>query len=591
MLLYAMFRLKGNTFCLDDGNSRLVMDALREADEQGVKVLIKAHYPELPPPVEVSLTVIAPDWPGLVEAISWNIHSLGFNISEIHAFVAENHRGVVHLSIKTKDESEIEKLKNGISKVKRTLELSALGDPSIRRLVEYSISKIKRLNELFDALNKVVQNQDEYKEIVAPEGELEKFLVSRTDAYLNDKTPIDLARQIYTNYKFIKELRKTGKRVLVSVTNEKTGDHEQTCITVAGFEEDITLDKVLNELRQYTLNYKVKYSKQFVTEDGITVVRVEVTMADGRTPFPKDELALLQVRLKNRLSKRPPFVTPVTPNYVELIMRLVMPRLQEEARKSKMPQFYLIPENISPDFIDFVMVLAIPKKGEKLLSDKLQNAIGNIKGITITSFRPYILKDIECYVFWLRATPGQFKEDEEIYRSVRNAVEQLVGPVRDFDEGMRTRARRNLKQVIDILKESNIDESFVRQYFYNMSDFARVAYSPEEIAQEILLAYKLLSQFPHKQKAIEKIENKNWIKIGFVLPEGSPKVEKFIGYLSQQSALNPTWTHFEDYGAALVVIHITLQGKAREEKLKIANELFEKIKQEIENPDDPPENS
>ncbi len=516
-------------------------------------VRIAPIYPKLDElPAEVTLVVVTPDWAGLVEAVAGLIHAKGHNILYLNAFVKELNYGVVVLRIQAKSSEHLQIIKRDIEDVMSALERIASGGGSVKRVLQIGFFRITTMLKISEELKKIVESEEEYREITQPGGELEKFILSRTDAYIRDRDPNLLARQVYQNFKFIKALREKGHGLFVDIHNEKTAQGEQTCITVAGFERNISMDDVLDEIREYFPKFKIKYDKQFVTADGIIVIRIEITDEHGH-PLGEQEIELLQNRLTDWLSKRKRQRFKIT-NLIELVGRILIPDLLKEAKDSGMAQFYMIPEDVTKDYADFMVVLVAPTNDVDALFHSITERLGRTEGISIRSYRtPKQSNGFGIFIIDIRAMAGSFHSEEEIYERVKQAVSDVVGQLHDFDEGMRQMERERLEQVIKILEDHRVDLSFVREFFYSVNGFERISTPPQALANKILFAYRLLREFFRNGRAFDVIKEKRAVIIGFAVPVGDKRIEKIMELLNEFS---PSLVRIDDFGTSLVVVEI-----------------------------------
>ncbi|MGB9590251.1 MAG: hypothetical protein ACPL68_05130, partial [Candidatus Hydrothermia bacterium] len=102
---------------------------------------------------------------------------------------------------------------------------------------------------------------------------------------------------------------------------------------------------------------KRRYDKEFVTEDGVSVVRVEITDADYSPVSAEDCLALenfLRTRLEESRAKRRDLRLK---SGAELTGRILVPRLIEETEITKRPQLLILPEGMEEGVAQFRMIL------------------------------------------------------------------------------------------------------------------------------------------------------------------------------------------------------------------------------------------
>ncbi len=550
-----------------------VVDRLVEDVKKTGDVKIASIYPnEEDLPAEVSLTVVAPDWAGLVEAVAGLIHAKGYNIKYLNAFVKDKHYGVVHLRVTADSRERLHHIRKSINDIMEALEHVASGSGSVKRVLQIGFFRMTSMLRISEELRKIVHSDEEFHEITKPEGELEKFILSRTDAYIRDRSPELIARQVYQNFKFIRTLRRRGRGLFVDIHNEETVHGVQTCITVAGFERHISMDDVLDEIREYIPMFKIKYDKQFVTADGIIVIRVEITDRNDN-PLSDAKIELLKNRLEDWLSKRKRQRFVIS-NVIELVGRVLVPRLLQEAQVTGVPQFYMLPEDISNDYADFMIVLLIPSPNKEKTVEifrKISEEIARIEGIVLRSYREPSQRDgFGILFFWLRALASSFKSEEDIYASVRAAVEKIVGSVHDFDEGMRKMERKRLDEVLNILQQYKIDTAFIRGFFYSLNGFERISTSAEDLARKILFAYRLLREFFRNGHAFDTMEGRSSVTVGVALPVGDERIEKIMEILASKSK---SLVRLDDFGSTLIVAELKKPKRETHEIDEIVNKI------------------
>ncbi len=562
---------------MSDREVEIVKSLIDEVKQSGGVKIAPIFPDERSLPAEVGLTVVAPDWAGLVEAVAGLIHSKGYNIMYLNAFVKEQHYGVVHLRIRAESPEKLKTIKKDIEDVMFALERVASGSSSVKRVLQIGFFRMTSMLQISEALKKIVESEEDYVEITKPGGELEKFILSRTDAYIRDRKPEDLAMQVYQNFRFIRKLRSQGHGLEVDIRNEKTAQGEQTCITVAGFERNISMDDVLDEIREYIPMFKIKYDKQFVTADGIIVIRVEITDRNDN-PLGQDEIELLKNRLRDWLSKRRRQRFVIS-NLIELVGRVLVPTLLEETRRSGMAQFYMLPEDIAKDYADFMIVLVAPVQDvaeARTMYQKLIEKINTIKGISLRSNKePKLSNGFAIMFHWIRALTAEFKSEEEIYIRVKEAVSEIIGEFHDFDEGMRKMERKKLDEVVSELQQRRVDMAFVREFFYSMNGFERISRPARDIARMIYFGYKLLRDFFRESIAFQVVKPQNGgstIMAGIALPVGDKRAEKFMELMGQESK---SLVRIDDFGSTLIVAEFKADRSKPDQKAEIEEKIKE----------------
>lgn len=563
------------SFFSDDewGDILELLQDVQAKKEVGVRYRIKRKDSML----SVHVYVVAPDWAGLVDSVAGILHVKGYNLKTLVGFVNEYNRyGVVYarIDIETPHIDE-EEVKRKFESILPLLKVVAKGGTSIERLLYISAFKLEVYEKIARELSKIATHE-ELKDILREDGELERFVVSRSEAYLREREPKDLAEQVLTNFRFQRELRKMRRGVLVKVGNLKTTREELTCISVAGFDREISLDDVLESMRGFIPDFQRKYDKQFVTDDGIAVIRVEFTDKDGN-PLDEDELNLLAQHVKNQLSRIRRREYMELKAGTELIGRVLIPRLIEEAEKSGRPQVYLLPGKVTKELAEFKLAVVAPITDELGgIKQKIIDTLSKVDGIYVTSAKATSqVRGLEIDLFNVKAETGRFDKEEEIYDAIRDSLDSVLGKYRDFDEGMRRLDRRKLEEVLSRLKDRGIDPRFIRHYFYEMDDFYRISTSPQELADEIAFAYTLLKNYlvSSQELVVDGVAHDAVIHIGVAGPRELIDLHKIFSTLVE---FDPLITRVEEYGAVVVVFDVR-----KRERMPSLKEMIDKVKKAV----------
>ena len=558
-----------------------LVEKRRKSKEVQVEVCLESDSV----PTYLSIVIVGRDWPGLVNTISGELHEKSLNICFVlGARSRESDLAIVLLKSLIEDPKVLKEIKEELDDLKHTLKMIAAGGKSIQRLVHIGSKKISVYINVFRELEKRA-TPEEFKEIVKEDGELEKFILSRSEAYLTERSPEILADIILNNYRMIQELRHRSHGVIVRAWNFKTTREHLTAVTVAGFEKDLSLDDVLERIRSFYPNFIRKFDKQFTTPDGITIIHLEITDEHER-PFPPEKLRLMVESLKSDLSK------PRQKAYLgvifggEIFGRIVIPQLAMEYAKSEIPQLYIIPTETNPTEITYRIILIGPLKdgtpADKITS-KIISSIEGTQGLKVTSYKyPSRMGKGFAFIFAVKATRAYFPNEEEIYEAIKRSIEKIIPKVRDFDEGMRTQDRKKLKEIEKIFESRSIDidEKFIKEYFYSIDDFLRYQVPATDIADEILFAHKLLmSYFKEGGKIIRQTQEKGSIvRIGVV---GPANMIDFMQYVEKFAPFGPFFVKLDVYGATILVLDIwkeNLKGKDISELLGSVEKTSQEVK-------------
>jgi acetolactate synthase small subunit len=530
-----------------------------------VQIAVEMHKKELP--ATLTFTVVAPDWSGLINTVAGSVHEKGYNIQCIHGLttVAEDF-GIVQLTVLLESKKMVNQAKTDFEDLANFLRVIGRGGASVKKLIHIGAKKLEVYESILNALKKITKPK-EYKELAKEEGEVAMFVTSRSEAYLVERFPEDLAGQILVNYRFQKELRSRRSRVLVHVENIKTTREELTCISAAGYDRDLSLDDLLDEIREFVPDFQRKYDKEFVTRDGIAVMRLEMVDSSGGF-IPTEDLSLLERRLEGKLRRKHRRSRFYIKTGTELFGRILIPRLVQEAESTGIPQVYIFPGRMTRESSEFRVSVVSPLKGETLGSvrEGLVDSFLRIGGLYVTSTKPPAqLKDIEIDLIGLRADVGEFPSEEKIYEEIKKCVAEVVGEFRDFDEGMRLSDRKKIDQVADFLR-TRVDVRLVREYFYEMDDFYRISAPVKAIAEEIMFADTLIKGYFRDGKFhLEVREADGMILVGLIFPSRTVNLEL---YLKAMNPYNPFLTRLEAFGATLATFNVKKKGSINTSKLK-----------------------
>ena len=547
---------KGRLSFFSPNEWKKILSFLKKVKKTG-EVQVDLHSLREVPPFILEVTVVAPDWAGLVDTVAGIIHQRGYNIQVLLGLVnASGEYGIVHAKLLLKDEKEMSSVLEDFKVISSLLKVVAKGGRSIEKLLYGGAKKL----EIYEAITRGLKRMakpDELIELLKEDGEVERFVVSRSEAYLAERNPKDLAEQILTNFRFQKTLREKGRGIFVRVKNLITVRERLTCITVAGFERELTLDDVLDEIREFLPEFQRKYDKQFVTEDGITVIRLEITDDKGE-PLKEEDLPLLEQHLREHLTRKKRREAFDLKAGTELYGRVLIPRLIQEVENTGLPQMYLLPGRVTREYAEFKLAIVIPLEDRPLgeIRHSLIDRLSQVSGLVVTSAKPPSKsKGLEIIILNLRAELGEFTSEEDIYDVIKASINEVIPIFRDFDEGMRRSDRKKLEEVLGKLRERGIESRFVRHYFYEMDDFYRISAPTDELAYEVSFGYNLLKEYLRKGDGIwVDGDSKNQILlIGVVGPPGKINLEAYLGILKEW---DPLLTRLEEFGAALIVFNI-----------------------------------
>lgn len=456
-------------------------------------------------PFLLTLSIVSSDWPGLSDSCIGVLHERGWNISYIEAFVAdwnEKKLGIILLGLEIKSKKELNEFLKDKNHILRNLQIVATGSGAKSSLLAGETKKLEIYGNVMEQIKKMVRNKKERQGILKDEGEAFKFFSSRSESYLEERKYQDLAQQIVKNYRLQNLVRKTGGRPQFWIKNIKTKREHLTGITIAAFERDISLNDWLAAIYQAVPGYNIKYNKEFVTEDGIVVYRIEMCDKHDK-PYSKRKIyaikkALDKAQITRRMER---FRWMEQMGGFEHYMRAIIPFLVKEFSSSYKPQVYINVINMTSELAKFKILLVTESPSQKKPSYgyTITERLEKVRGIDIISVKPpKKYGKAEVSIIDIGAKLDMFSTIEKVYRIIRKTIRNVIGEFRDFDKGMRVMEVTKLMKVKKMLKE--YAENFVREFYYRLDDFYRIGAEPEEIAEQIKLGIKGLEIYENKKQ-------------------------------------------------------------------------------------------
>jgi uncharacterized protein with ACT and thioredoxin-like domain len=457
-----------------------LLDRLEESKEPQADVFLEDG--------EVFFVVVAKDWAGLLDAVSSVIHDRGYNIKRIFAGVLHpSDYALIVLSISSlKPDSEILKDKQGIIEI---LRIAAKGGIGLKSLISISGVKIRKYKEVVDGIVRVVP-KEELQFLLGDQGEAIMFIRSRTEAYLEERDARTLAEIIVWQnrlYRYVKENPSLVKVFFHNFTTTK--GMRMSGITVVGLDKYVSLDSVLSVLSEEGIE-KI-YEKEFIYPEGISVVRIETK------EIPLGKLARIAESLEETLKK------PKTRRYIdikfglEIIGRVIVPRLIEEYINTGIPQLLIFPEEADPERPIFRVILV----GD---FDNFAEELGRRFSESGCSFQLPKFSEkkegdgrVSILIFQTSTSLRRFDNQEQVYQEIKKIISEFVPKFRDFDEGLRKITVSKLNNLYEMLE--GIPRKIVRRIYYSLEDTFRIAKSEKEIAEIISFLYSSVERYLEQQ--------------------------------------------------------------------------------------------
>lgn len=420
--------------------------------------------------------VLALDWTGLAEASIGAITEMNWNIetSLVTVFTYKKDRLAIMLyGIRVMDLNQLKLYLDREEELRNKLYKLCYKGWRKRLLLTQSSKKIEKFEEVMELLKEWNKLTPDMAAAVT------KFFNAREEEYLSERTPEHLASVILNDREFVQGVRKSGGRPQVEVTHCIIGKDKVTGITIVAFDRDFSLVAALEAIKSVIPDYGIKYNKEYVTYDGIAVYRIEV---NGYQPVK----SLENVILNRIISKRFDTLKAIE-SYggFEHYAKAIIPQLIKEYTSTKIAQIYLSPVFVSPDFVQFKLIIV----KEPSLKDWVNQYIATLeqhKTITVVAHgTPGTYRNLEINVFDLRVAKGT----ENTYAIIKESLSGVLDKFRDFDEGLRKVDTEKLETIKQKLKGTQ--RGYIREFYYAIEDFYRVSAPVPEIAKLIEIGIKL----------------------------------------------------------------------------------------------------
>ncbi len=441
------------------------------------------------------VAVSAWDWAGLASIVIGELHQFGWNLDFVDAFTLkspEGRRGVVIAGVSTPDsETRGAFLRDG-DKLEALLKKLAVGREGIISLLSRATERIEIYEAVREALELLYRGGIP-RDVSGAKGELVLFISARSDQYLSQRKPSDLAWIVKTNNDLIRRVRRSRGRAAFKVRNLKTAEEHLTGINLVAYERDVSFQNLLTALSYAWPGSTVRHQRRYTTPDGILSVRVEMSGPSG-LPASRDETSCITATLNsllvsNRLER---LVRIHRYGGREDYARALIPLLMKECRQTGLNQAYLSMETAETFAAKLKLLLVSAGSGDSREHDNrvlaLVGGINERDGLSVTSFKsPSHYGDVWVDVLDITVQRGEFQDMEEAYLAVKSAIREAYGRFRDFDQGMRLNDVKKLEVVKGLLRD--IPDGLVTDFYYRLEDFLRASVSPGELAEHIRLAF------------------------------------------------------------------------------------------------------
>ncbi len=451
----------------------------------------------------VFITVIYKNWAGFSDIVSIALHNENIDLSMYISFILKHKHDeyavasafISYDKLSKHDKSTMDRLKSESwrSLLKSSLEFLIKGNENrtIRELLSKSRFKINLLYELYRKFEeKFGHDSEEFKEITDPEGELPKFIYSRSEMYLSERSIDDLFDIIYESYKLQKEhLRK--KEPVLNIRNYQTKKNEKlTSITVAGDPRMMNLKSVMDAVERIIGDYERKFDKEFTTSEGVTVVRLEISKNGDW--LSEDEIRELEEKLIETLTSSD--IDSMYPGHItmsariEEYARVLIPRLIEEAKNTGMPQMYFENHRPTEDSYKYKFILTMPNKDrfKYITIGKITELLSNLGLVPNIERRIEENAKVICFN-GIVDVPKEYRGT--IQDDVKSKLEELLqASIREFNSTSRMHKKAKVEEILKLLDRDNLleYENDVKKIFHNYDEITPLRLSTEQIYKEIL---------------------------------------------------------------------------------------------------------
>ncbi len=546
-----------------------------EEEEKLVKKLIsewhkdkkRIHiYHEEPPekpiyPLCAPIGVIAGDWPGFSEAVLGTIHEKGWNLNNISGLSEEvegSKLGIIIVVIKIENEIALKKFLLDKKEIIKNIRITSIGSLAKRLLLSIESRRLEIYSQVVYIIGKTTK-KGYLKALLVPEGEVFKFFASRSKAYISERSPKDLALQIINNYRIQKDVLNSKGEIQVYIKNIKTTKENLTGISVGTYEKDMLLKGILDSI-SFVLPYmKILYNKEFTTQEGVLVARIEISDEEGNSypPSVHERIKSVLKRQQRKARSESGKVLLETKGGFEHYLRAIIPHLITEFKNCRVPQVFFSVMDSSEFFLLLKIIMVSDKKDKVKKVTRILEGFDRVDGLSLLSTHPpKIHGNAIVNIFDVRGELDKYESSMDLYDETKGIIKQAVGEFRDFDEGLRKTDTFKLKSVLESLPAS--PEKEVKLIYYALEDFWRLSASTSDIAKAIELTYNILL----KHKGDEIIADYIELVGGTAIVIASPKNKSVIGKIFNiYKGCEITLSRIERPTANILVAIISKDGK------------------------------
>ncbi|MBN1433307.1 hypothetical protein JW921_01010 [Candidatus Fermentibacterales bacterium] len=449
----------------------------------------------------VLLSIMAIDWPGLANICLSELHHHGWNLDVVEGFNVENDEGkklgFIIAGIRDESPERRREFQRNARQMQSLLVRMAEGSSGTVSLLSRAAERIERYQEVLDALEKSYKGQPLPEGFLGEKGELVLFLSSRSDEYLRERKPEDLAWIVRKNYELVQGVRKRRGRPMFQLRNIRTTREYLTGINIAGYERNVSLQDCLTALSFAWPGSTVRHQRRYTTVDGVVAIRIEMAGPTGLAATREEQGHIFRT-LKTLLVKNELDRLKRIHRYGgrEHYARALIPLLLRECESTKLNQVYISLLSTSTFTVELKLILVSIVEGAEEHDRLVIGFVGEIEsvdGFGVVSFKsPSSYGDRWVDIIDVTVQRDHFPEIESAYDAIKASIEKTFGHFRDFDMGMRLNDVRQLEEIQRLL--SSLPENVVRDSYYHLEDFLRGSAPVEELALHIKLAYDAMVQ-------------------------------------------------------------------------------------------------
>ena len=464
---------------------------------------------ELSSPDEpITYAVLAPDWAGLLDSCLGVVHAEGINVSSCLSWTLRRPDctwGWLVFRTYVLSETGYRRSMERATRVTARMMRATKQDPIKQVLLRGEARRLDTYSKTADLLREMCEGSEE-SEIFSTSGEVAMFFLARTETYIHDRYPEDLAHEIVTNHRLQKRVQSDGG-LHVWTGNITTRNGPRTAIQVASRPGLATLTDYIGLITRVTPGFRLTFNKSFITRTQVEMLRLELTGSEGEA-LPEDVLHDLEWALRgiiHRASENAP-----TPG-VEIVQRKIVPVMLDEERELGIPQAYFHPQTQS--HLKFVLVTSDADRGHAL---DVMETLNRLPGVscafpdipsTMDAMRngapiqqEVAIGDVylDMGTLFPQGVIGESFSDEILSKLEKAMadVPTLGGRIRVFDRGTRMVRKMRLDRLrAAISKEIPttgpvVEEEWVRKLFYRLGDkyVLDMTVPDEELIQQIYAA-------------------------------------------------------------------------------------------------------